>query len=263
MMWLYDIPTWTLGVLIIGVTMTVGLGGFGLLHRFFPGERSEESGNMAVSFIGIVCAFHSLLLAFSAVLVWEDFQDSEQAVAVEANTVDDIYRDLTIYGTPAARAAAQTLHDYVRVVLEEEWPLLADGKSSAQADKLLDEVFRRVGVIEPATPREQVIYGEIFRHLNELVNNRHERIHDAQSAMPPLFWAIVLIATGLLVGYTGLLPLTRVNLSMVAGMSAAIGLIFFFIVAMDHPFAGETGVEPGPLKEVLAEMDALAKAAPR
>ena len=258
-MWIYDLPTWLLGVLIIALTMAVTLGGYVLLHRLFPGERSEEGGNMAVSFIGIVCAFHSLVLAFSAVLVWEDFQDSEQAVAVEANTVNDIYRDLTLYGGPAATAAARTLHEYVRLVIEEEWPLLADGEASPKVEALLDELFRQVGAIEPATLREQVIFAEAFRHLNELENNRHERIHDSQSAMPTMFWSIVLIATALLVGYTGMLPLTRGNFIMVGGMAIAIGLIFLFIVAFDHPFAGDASVGADPLQEVLAEMDAFAR----
>jgi hypothetical protein len=55
----------------------------------------------------------------------------------------------------------------------------------------------------------------------------------------------------------GLLPLTRINFAMVAGMSMSTGLIFFFIVALDHPFAGGASVEPEPLKELLAEFDAL------
>jgi hypothetical protein len=257
MMWLYDIPTWLLAILIIGLTMAASLGGYVLLHRLFPGVRTEETSNLAVSFIGIVCAFHSLLLAFSAVLVWQDFQDSGQAVAMEANTVDDIYRDLTIYAGPTATGAAQTLRQYVRTVIDEEWPMLAEGNQSPKAAALLDDVFAQVGKLEPTTAREQVIFGEIFRGMNELVNDRHARIDDSQSAMPGIFWAIVLITTALLVTYTGLLPLTRINFAMVAGMSMSIGLIFFFIVALDHPFAGGASVEPEPLEDILAELDAL------
>lgn len=254
MMWMYDMPTWALGVLVIGATMIVSVGGFVLLHRMFPGVRDSEGGSLAVSFIGVVCAFHSLLIAFSAVLVWQDFQDSEEAVSVEATAAADVYRDLGVYGAPAAERAQDLLRQYVRLVVEEEWPLMADGRALDKARAQLNEVFRAAASLEPETPRQQVIYAEMFRHLNELMDNRQERLHAAQSAMPGLFWAIVLIATALLIAYTGMLPMSRLNATMVAGIAAAIGLIFFFIVAMDHPFAGETGVGPDPFVELLNDM---------
>jgi len=256
MMWMYDIPTWTLGVLVVGATMAAVLGGFAFIHRMFPGHRSEGSDGTVLAFVSVVCAFHSLLLAFSAVLVWQDFQDSEKAVAVEANTAADVFRDLGLYGSDTARTAQQILKDYVRTVVEEEWPVMADGLKLEKAQTLIDKVFATAGSLDPQTPRQQVIFSEIFRHLNELMNNRHERLHDAESEMPGLFWSIVLVATVLLIAYMGMLPLTRLNLLMAGGMAAAIGLIFFFIIAMDHPFAGATGVDPQPLQELLSEMEA-------
>ena len=131
MMWLYDLPNWLLGTLIVGVTTIVCVGGFILIHTLVRGERTDEVSNVAISFISVVCAFHSLLIAFSACLVWQDFENSENAVAVEANTVEDVYRDLGIYGGPQASDAARTLLEYAKVVVEVEWPLLADGPRRA------------------------------------------------------------------------------------------------------------------------------------
>ena len=34
-------------------------------------------------------------------------------------------------------------------------------------------------------------------------------------------------------------------------MAISIGLIFFFIVALDHPFAGGSAVDPDPFVELL------------
>ncbi len=65
-----------------------------------------------------------------------------------------------IYAGPTATGAAQTLRQYVRTVIDEEWPLLADGKQSPKAAALLDDVFAQVGRLEPTTTREQVIFAE-------------------------------------------------------------------------------------------------------
>lgn len=251
MMWLYDIPIWLLGIGIVGATMIVCLGGFVLAHKVIRGERTDEVGNVALTFIGVICAFHSLLIAFSAVLVWQDFQDSENAVAVEASTIEDVYRDLSIYGGTQAENAARILIAYTRAVVDDEWPLMADGNASDTAANLISQVFREAGALEPQSPREQIIFAEIFRHLNELMNNRQQRLQDAQSAMPGMFWAIVLIATIVMISYTGLLANTYANLAMVGGLAASIGLIFFFIVALDHPFAGDAAVTPDPFVDLL------------
>jgi hypothetical protein len=135
---------------------------------------------------------------------------------------------------------------------------MARGNSSDKAAALINQVFRQAGSLDPQTPREQIIFSEIFRHLNELMNNRQKRLQDAQDAMPAMFWIVVLIATALLVAYTGLIPYTRANFAMVAGMAASIGLIFFFIVALDHPFAGDTAVAPDPFTDLLKQFGANA-----
>ncbi len=186
-MWMYNIPLVLLGIFVVGYTMALSMGGYVLLHRVFPAKRSDETKNLAISFIGIVCAFHSLLLAFSSVLVWRDFQSSAQAVSKETNSVEDVYRDLLRYDGPQARAAATTLVTSVRVVVTEEWARMAHGKESDKARALAAQIFQEAGSLDPKAPREQVIFAEIFRHLNEFMDNRHERLHDAQSAMPAMF----------------------------------------------------------------------------
>jgi phosphotransferase system glucose/maltose/N-acetylglucosamine-specific IIC component len=119
MMWLYDIPTWLLGVGIVGATTIVCLSGFVSIHKVVRSDRTDEISNVALSFISIICAFHSLLIAFSAVLVWQDFQDSENAVAVEASTIENVYRDLSIYGGTQAETAQRILLDYARSVVQD------------------------------------------------------------------------------------------------------------------------------------------------
>jgi hypothetical protein len=255
MMWIYDLPTWLLGMVIVEGMIFAAVGAFFALHRAFSGLRSEQVGSLAMSFIGIVCAFHSLVLAFSAVLVWQNFQNADAAVAAEAGAIEDLYRDLRIYGTPQARKAGATLLAYTRAVVEDEWPLMARRSTGPKAAALVEQVFEEAGGLAPKSSREEVVFAEIFRTLNRIVGHRHVRIWESEKSMPGIFWAVTLLATALLFAYTGLLPPTRLNAFMVAGMSAAIGLVFFFIVAFDHPFVGDFSVDAKPLQSILERFD--------
>jgi hypothetical protein len=253
-LWLYTLPKWLMGILITGTTLATGMGGYLGLHRLFPGRRDAEVSGNAVGFLGVICAFYSLLLAFSAVLVWQDFQDSDQAVSSEANTLEDVCRDLSAYGGPQAKSALAALEESGSLVVREEWPLLAQGQASPGCATQFNEAFTRAAALDPRSPREQAIFGEIFHHLNELGNYRAERISDAQSSMPVLFWAVVLLSTVLLMIYTAMLPRDPAHIVMVSAMLASIGLLLFFIVALDHPFSGDGAVDPGPLEEVLGSI---------
>ena len=52
---------------------------------------------------------NSLLLAFSAVSVWEAFSSADGAVTQEANTVSALARDLAVYDSAESRHARQML----------------------------------------------------------------------------------------------------------------------------------------------------------
>ena len=65
---------------------------------------------------------------------------------------------------------------------------------------------------------------------------------------------MVLIGTVLSMATTVVLPLTRFNLAMVGGLALSIGLVFYFIVAMDRPFAGKESISVAPFQSAIESM---------
>ena len=47
---------------------------------------------------------------------------------------------------------------------------------------------------------------------------------------------------------------THFNLTLIAALSFSIGLVFYFIIAMDRPFAGEESISPAPFESAIANM---------
>jgi hypothetical protein len=84
MLALDDLPNWLLGVTIVGATIAVSYAGYFLFHRLVRFQFSESDRGLAMSVLGIVATVNSLLLAFSAVSVWESFRGADAAVTSEA-----------------------------------------------------------------------------------------------------------------------------------------------------------------------------------
>ncbi len=254
MLVLYDLPNWLLGIVIVATVMTVTYAGYFTLRRIWRPVINETETSVAMSVLGVIATIHSLLLAFSAVSVWDSFGSAEEAVIREANTIGAMARDLALFDTPESMEARRLLRGYAELVIAEEWNTMRDGEPHAPTWTTFDRMFSAVGQLEPDTPRHVALLPEILERANDLLKERRSRLHTSASGVPGTLWAVVLIGTGLVLITTVVLPPTRFNLVMIGQVSLSIGLVFFLIVAMDRPFAGKESISPGPFQLALDHM---------
>ena len=250
------LPEWLGGLMVIGGVVVICVGGHWAVRALIPRNVQKQETELAVALMGVVAAVIGIMLAFAAVQVWDDFNQADRAVAQEAASISQLYRDLTVYGdeTLASRTAVKT---YVHAVLDDEWPRLAHGEPGPKAVSALIQVFNDVGKLQPQTNRQTVIYGEVFKKLNEVVGFRRTRMITARAELPGLFWLVVLAGSGVIVSFTGVFPSTRTNSLLIAGLAVSLGLIFMFILDVNRPFAGTYSVGPEELSHLLPLFDQI------
>jgi Protein of unknown function (DUF4239) len=262
-LFLYDLPNWLLGLVVTGGWVAAGAGGHALLHGVRPIEVSEGDRNLALTLLGVVATVNSLLVAFAAIAVWETYSDANQAVSAETTAMVQLAHDLSTYDTAGSQAAQQQLKAYARAVVDREWPAMRKDELENNAWQAFDQLFRAVGKLEPATPREVALMPQIWSRANELVKFRRDRLDAMADGVPATLWIVVVLGTALTLVGTWVLPRTRFNQLAIAMLSCAMGLMFFFMVAMDRPFAGAEGIDPEPFEAVLRNMAAWDSQAPR
>src|SRR5205085_11714941 len=111
-----------------------------LFHRLLRVQFSDAHKGLAISILGIVATINSLLLAFSAVSVWQSFLDADAAVTSEANKIEALARDLAVFDSPKAREARLALRNYTQIVIDDEWPSMHHGQSSLKAWNSFDDM---------------------------------------------------------------------------------------------------------------------------
>jgi hypothetical protein len=254
MLVLYDVPNWLMGVIIVSITMTVTFAGYFLLRRAWRPAITEADASVAMSILSVIATVHSLLLAFSAVSVWDSFGSAEEAVVHEANTVGALARDLVLFDSAESREAHRLLRAYAELVVNTEWHTMRSGEANLETWTAFDRMFLVMGRIEPDTPRRVALLPEILARANELLKERRSRLYTSAASVPGTLWSVVLIGTLLTLATTFVLPPTTFNIFMIGQVSLSIGLVFFLIVAMDRPFAGKESISPAPFELAIDNM---------
>jgi hypothetical protein len=254
MLFLYDLPNWLMGVFIVATVLAVSYGGYFAFHRLWRPAFTGDHTSVAMAVLGVVATINSLLLAFSAISVWDSFGSAELAVVQEANSISALARDLAVYDSEESRKVRRMLRDYTEMVVKVEWREMRTGQANSDVWNTFDRMFQAIGTIEPDTPRRAALLPEIWLRTNELLKERRSRLYTSESEVPGTLWAVVLIGTVLTIVTTFVLPPTRFYLFMVGLVALSIGLVFFLVIAMDRPFAGKESISPAPFEVAIDDM---------
>lgn len=252
----YGLPVWAATVLILALSLAVGLTSSFGVRRVLRLQSSDDDRDHAVSLMQVVAAYIGILIAFAGVQVWQDFSDAQNGVHREAAAAAELYRDLNTYG-PETLPQKQALRTYMKSVITDEWPLLADGQSSPRTEIALFQLFHGMGYIRPRDNRDTTIYAEAFSNLNDLVGLRRDRLIHSTSGMPVILWIVGLVGSVLIVAYTSTFKASRTNAMMISGISLALGLVFLFILIVDRPYKGAFSVDSSELVGLGAKFDLL------
>jgi hypothetical protein len=250
-LYLYDLPNGVLGALFIVGWVAAGVGGQAIFQQVCGVSFSDGDRSLATAILAVMATVNSLLLAFTAVAVWEAYGHATQTVNAEASTVGQLSRDLAAFGTDHSSQALERLKDYAHEVIKREWPAMRRDETSETTWHAFELMFMAVSALQPTTPREMALMPEIWARTNELFELRRARLGATHEQVPHTLWIAVFSGTLLTLLPTFVLPRTRFSQTAIVMLSLSMGLMFFFIVAMDRPFVGRESVSPEPFESAL------------
>src|SRR5215208_2385040 len=128
------------GLLIVAVAMLVAVGGLVLVQRLFSTERRKQHNDVAGFIYAVLGVAYAVLLGLMLIAVWEQWNAAEALTTDEANELAGIFWWAHALPQPEGRHIQELVRSYTEVVVEEEWPLMAQGRSSPKAWATLDEL---------------------------------------------------------------------------------------------------------------------------
>ncbi|MGY0233858.1 bestrophin-like domain [Longispora urticae] len=224
------------------------------MTRWFP-ERWRDGGLAAVDqFAGVNKTLFSFILALSLVSASASLAQAGTQVNNEAASLTNFYwatRPLA----PEPRERLRTLtREYTAAVVDEEWPEMAEGRTSHRAQELYDEMRRALQDAEKSgSGRQDEFTRDALVSLRAVGDARRARTLSISQQIPSYLW-IGLIVSAILVVAAAASQVPKLSAPGVVGiglLALLLSSVLTVLSALNHPFGGGIQVEPDSLRYAL------------
>ncbi|MGH3250895.1 MAG: DUF4239 domain-containing protein [Trebonia sp.] len=245
--------TWT--VLLVGVLSGVAATGI----AWFVRKRKSEPEDVTIGFLGpSLAAMYLLVLALALATEWSTIGSAQQAVGNEAVAVRQIYWAVGALPQPAANNLEAQVGDYLRTVIDHDWPQMQRGTLDDRSNELLStmssSVLRLNETASGAANAQQYAIGQ----LSVLATARAQRADAAGSRLPAGVLAAVIV-TSLIVclfPFAGGLRSDKISVAIAVLQAALVAVTVVVVFQLDNPFTGPLATTPDPFTAVAALVSA-------
>ena len=241
------------GLLIVAVATVVAVGGLVLVQSLVSTERRKQHNDVAGFIYAVLGVSYAVLLGLMLIAVWEQWNAAQDVASDEANELAGIFWFAHALPQPEGRHIQELARSYAEVVVEEEWPLMEQGRSSPKAWATLDELRGTILGLDPPTGAQQVRYNQVLEQLHALGDARRERLLAANEGLATILWVVLIGGALITIAFTYLFGLedTVVHTLMVAALAMILSLSLFTVAALDYPFKGDVRIHPAAFEQVL------------
>jgi hypothetical protein len=205
----------------------------------------------------VVGVVYAVLLAFIAIVVWQQHTQVQNQVEQEANQLGDLYRNAQVFPEEVRTRLQNQIRAYSRIVVEKEWPAMVNGETSPDAWAAVNQLWRVYQQVEARNEHERIWYAKSLDQLDQLGDYRRLRLLSNRAAVPGLMWGVLLVTGIITIGFSFFFGTQNSSAQalMIAALSATIGFVLFLIWALNHPFVGLVRVEPTPFHRLWNSVD--------
>ena len=256
MAFVYDLPLWLIGVVL--VVVLCGLAAAGLRfasRRILPRYQiTEGDGHFTSTMVHSVMVFYALTVAMIAITVWETYDEAGKTASAEATALGVLYRDASSDPEPTRSGMQDALRKYTTYVTDVAWPEQHRGLVPRGGVELIDEFQKLLMGFEPDSDGQELLHAETLRAYNHLIETRRMRLDAVQTALPGLMWTIIFLGAGLGIATSYFFRVSdpRVHMTLVVLLTVFFAMVIFVVFAFDRPFRGDMGVDAEPY-EIMYE----------
>jgi heme A synthase len=252
--WL-DMPVWGILLSLAAVFCTTATAIYGIAFSARTRPYAQGWTGVVAPFFGSVAILFALLPGFLANEVWERDRQATRSVLAERDGV------LALQALSAATAAdrqgiRESARDYIRILVEDEWPRMRDQESSQKAELAQLDLLTRASALQISTEAGPVVHRALLDTVLRLQTARYDRLAVSGDRTDRTKWAAVLILGLITQMALGLVHLEkpRAQIAALSIFSAAAVITLGLIAARERPFDGPLRQSSFPLEEALTIM---------
>jgi hypothetical protein len=257
-LFIYDLPNWLFGSVVVGAFVLIALGGQLVADRFLPRWFGDKDYNDIVGqYLSAAGVFFGITLGLISVAAWENFGAVDTAVANEASSIGVLQRCLNLYPEPHRTLMLDQLRGYTRREIDVSWPKQRKGITpGTMGNKLISNLHSDLAKFEPKTEGQKALHAETLHQFSNMVESRRQRLTGVNTQLPSIVWAVVAGGSILNLALMWLLVVEKKSLHYLLNilLASLLGLLVFLLAIMDHPFRGTYSVGPESFELVYDQL---------
>jgi Protein of unknown function (DUF4239) len=250
---LSELPLWALILAVVVIPTSIAIGFQVLVRRSVGLDRLALNNEVAGFIFAIIGVVYAVLLAFVVIAVWEKFSEGQTSVAKESAAAAALFY-YSEGAEPEATKFHESLINYLKLVIDSDWPAMATDTEDANTTDALGSLYRAAMALNRTGTRSVADMSEVFTQIDNLTLARRVRLHLSTGLVPEIIWITLFAGAGLTVCFALFFgsPNALAHLAMTAILSVVLAAGLVVIIALDHPFSGPVHVSPEALEHVLA-----------
>ena len=181
------------GIVIVGGITVLATAGALFVRQWVAVEVLERHNEVAGFIYSVIGVMYAVLLGFTAIIVWERYDQAQAAVEKEANELGDLARDAQAFPDEVRKEIETKLRSYIRLVIEKEWPAMAANKSSPETQDAFNQLRQAYLQFAPQTGQERIWFTQSLTSLDQLNDQRRLRLLSNRSTgIPNVMWVVLL-----------------------------------------------------------------------
>lgn len=219
------------------------------LSLFIPTQQSISLGQALFS---PIATSTGLIIGFLLNQAQTSYREIENIVANEAGKLNNLDRLLLRFGSQDALQIRVKLRSYIESIINHEWLELERGRGCHETHLLWRSISQDIFKLDPLTPKQLSLYGDIIDKQEEAAEGRELRIDRSTKSLPSIFWVVIFT---LLCGLVAVNTLFLRNEQFTFGLTIlpiALGALISLLVVTDKPFKGQNGIRPDALMKILS-----------
>jgi len=243
--------------LLVCLFVLVSVGGLLLVQRLVPIEVRQRHNDVAGFIYAVLGVAYAVLLGLMVIAVWEQWDAAKATVDDEASEVAEIFWIAHQLPQPEGRHIQELAHSYAEVVVDEEWPLMAQGEVSPKAWATLDDIRDSIQSLHSSTDDQLLLDQQALERVHGLADARRDRLLAAEEGLPAILWVVLIGAGFIVVGFTYLFGMenTLTHTLMVAALALIISSVLFTVASLNYPFRGDVHIGPDAFEQILARFE--------
>jgi hypothetical protein len=240
----------SLAVIIISCVIAVTLVGHVLVRKFVKDEDLDTHLPAVEAMLGVVGTLFSVLLGLLVAGAIDNYQDVRHEVINEANGLGDVFRLARGLGTEDRPRIRKLCRDYAKIVVDEEWEEMRDGKMSSHAWAVYTELWEAAVAVYPTEDRQNNLHQALLNAMQSFGENRRSRAVACTTRLSDALWATIIFGSLTITAFTFFFTAKfgRFHVVLTTLIAGSLGLNIWLLAAYSEPFSGEMQISPDMFK---------------